>query len=114
MARTEYPFNSDSQVCSMTAILVVLNIDRPDADLKSIGKKVKQLLRKNKMRVCKTLQGSLNKLLTHYYRHDWALPTHKELSLYEHGLSIKMRAKRFRKEMKEEKIVEVIDLTLED
>ena len=111
MARTEYPFETEDQICSMSAILVVLNIHRPDADLKYIQIKVKQLLRKNNMKVCKTLKGSLNKLLTHYYRHDNALPTHKELYLYG-NVSINVCPKRPRYE--EVKKCEVIDLTLED
>lgn len=99
MARTTYPFRSSpNQICSISTIIVVLNINRDDADLESIRKKVKQLLRKNKLKVGKNLKNNVHKLLTHYYRHDHALPTLKDLSLYE----------IFEKE------VEVIDLTLDD
>jgi len=84
MARTNYPFcNSKTQKSNITSILVVLNINRADADLKSIRRKVKELLRKNNLKGCKTLKNSLNKLMTHYYRHDDALPTLGDLSLYD-------------------------------
>ena len=84
MARTMYPFHSSpNQKCSISTILVVLNINRADADLESIRKKVKQLLKKNKLQSCKTLKSSIQRLMTHYYRNDDAFPTLKDLSLYE-------------------------------
>jgi hypothetical protein len=87
MARTKYPYrNSPYQKCSMTNILVILNIDRADADLTGIRKKVKQLLKKNKLTCCKTLKNSLKKLLTHYYRNDHALPSWKDLSFEEENV----------------------------
>ena len=83
MARTNYPYlNSSSQICCISTILVILNIDRPDADLQSIRRKIQQLLRKNNLRVCKTLKGSLNRLLTYYYRNNHALPSIQEITLY--------------------------------
>jgi hypothetical protein len=95
MARTNYPFHSSqTQKCSITTLLVVLNINRADADLVSIRRKVKELLRKNNLTCCKTLKSSLQRLLTHYYRHDHALPTLRDLSLYKED--------------------EVIDLTMDD
>ncbi len=98
MARTIYPFRSSpNQICSITTIIVVLNINRDDADLESIRRKVKQLLRKNSLKVGKNLKNNVHKLLTHYYRHDHALPTLKDLSLYE----------TFEEQ-------EVIDLTMDD
>lgn len=96
MARTNYPFRSSPyQTCSVSTILVVLNINRADADLESIRKKVKMLLKKNDLKGCKTLESSLKKLLTYYYRNDHALPTLQDLSLYT-------------------TFVEVIDLTMDD
>lgn len=80
MARTNYPFTT--QICCIPNILVALNIDRPDADLISIRRKIRQLLKKNNLRVCKTLRSSLNKLITYYYRNNLALPSLQEISLY--------------------------------
>jgi hypothetical protein len=80
MARTNYPFTA--QICCLPNILVALNIDRPDADLESIQLKIGQLLEKNNLRGCKTLRGSLNRLITYYYRNSHALPTLQEISMY--------------------------------
>ncbi len=83
MARTNYPYsNSSNKTCSISNILVILNINRQDADLVSIRKKVKELLKKNNMDVCRTLRGSLDRLLAFYYNNDYALPLYKDVALY--------------------------------
>ena len=97
MAKTDYPFaNSPHHKCSISTILVILNIHRADADLESIKRKISQLLKKNKLKDCKTLKGSLDRLLTHYYRNDAALPSFQDICLYSNTK------------------VEVIDLTMDD
>lgn len=105
MARTDYPFNSENQKCSITTVFVVLNINRGDADLKSIDLKVRELLQKNKIPTCKTLQGCLNRLIRYYCQNENALPTNGELSLY---------AESERKQKRKRHEIEVIDLTFED
>ena len=83
MAKTDYPFsNSPHHICSISTILVILNINRADADLESIKRKVSQLLKKNKLKDCKTLKGSLDRLLTYYYRNEASLPSLQDISLY--------------------------------
>ena len=67
---------------AMITLIETLTSVRIDADLQGITRKVKQLLRKNKLSSKGKFQTILNRLLLFFYKHPECLPTFNELKLY--------------------------------
>lgn len=83
MARTQKPISKTTRA-SVFYITNVLGTYREDNDFKGIAKKVKELLFANKLKIVKTPEANIKRLLKFYMFHEYhgdldRLPTYDEL-----------------------------------
>ena len=84
MARTDRDTRKLS--VSLYSIIETLTTEREDADYEGICKKVKQLLRKNKLPTTGKYNTRIKRLINYYGKNPHKLPTVTEMRLYKNEI----------------------------